>query len=148
MKIIKIILFLGILAAAGYALRAPGPSCGLGDQDKGRESRISKNVSGQNKDYSTLLTKIESGHLFAALSRQGAAGASPAAESLAKTAENFRLAGVITSGGAKAIIEDKKKGATIYVKEGEIFGDNICIEKINNDSVSLSRGGEQAELRL
>ena len=145
MKLIRIILFLGILAAAAYALRAPAPSRGLGEYTKGR---ISKNISSQDKDHSGLLAKIESSHLFTALARQGATGTSSTVESLAKVVENFRLAGVMTSGGAKAIIEDKKKGATIYLKEGETFGDNICVEKINADSVVLTRGGEQAELRL
>ena len=144
-KFIKIILFLGILAAAAYALSASALYPVPGGRAKGR---ISKNVYNQNKDYSALLTKIETARLFTALARQGAPGASPAAESLGHAAENLRLAGVMTSGGTQAIIEDKKKGATIYLKEGETFGDNICVEKINNDSVLLTRGGEQAELRL
>ena len=105
MKIIKIILFLGILAAVAHFLYAPSPSC-VPDQGKGK-SRISKNISAQNKDYSALLAKIESSHVFTALMRQGTGNTLIANESFTKVVENFRLAGVMTSGGAKAIIEDK-----------------------------------------
>jgi len=145
MKIIKIILFFGILGAIVYVMRAPAPVYRANEKAIGH---LNKNVLRQSNDYSAFLAKIDSRHIFAAGHAHEGSALSASKEGLSKTVENFRLAGVMTSGGAKAIIEDKKKSVTVYVKEGETFGDNISVEKINNDSVSLSRDGEQAELRL
>ena len=144
MKFIKLILVLGIVAALIYVLRYPSVSLDVTT----RINEQNKSITGSNKDYSSLLTKIENERIFTAASRQGVAHSTITDQSLSKLVENFRLAGVMSSGGMKAIIEDKKKAVTINAKEGQTFSDNIRVEKINSDSVSLTRDGEQAELRL
>ncbi len=83
-----------------------------------------------------------------------AQGAGPVAEkaparvaSLESILSNYVLSGIIGGDKPQAVIEDKRQGKTFFVSEGETLGE-MCIVKIEEGKVTVSVGGEQAQLEL
>ncbi len=116
MKIIKIVLFLGILAAIVYVLNAPVSENDLRDLPVG--NRAGRSAVREKRDYAAFLAKMDGNRVFTAVARS-AALASGGKDTIAKVIEGLRLAGIMTAGGTKAIIEDKESSETYYVKQGQ-----------------------------
>lgn len=59
----------------------------------------------------------------------------------------FSLVGISWSSNPDAIIEDKEKQKTYFVKRGQVIGDNVKVEAIFKDKVVLSKDEMEFELR-
>ena len=59
----------------------------------------------------------------------------------------YSLVGISWSSNPDAIIEDKEKSKTYFVKRGQIIGDNVKVEAIFKDKVVLSKDEQEFELR-
>jgi hypothetical protein len=62
-------------------------------------------------------------------------------------AENFSLLGIVSGETAQVIIEDKKKGKTFFLYQGDDFGD-FTVSDIRESSVTLDYKGEKIELNI
>lgn len=102
----------------------------------------------EKKDYGLFLEKIKNRQIFAIADAQEVPSKKAGQEELNQIAENLKLVGVMLKEPRKVIIEDRKTGGSLYLKEGESFLGGVKVEKIETDLVSLSYGGETFELHL
>lgn len=71
--------------------------------------------------------------------------AAPAVDNSAT--KKFSLVGISWSANPDAIIEDKERSKTYFVKRGQLIGDNVKVEAIFKDKVVLSKDDQEFELR-
>lgn len=102
------------------------------------------------KDYSAFLAELGNREIFAypqiseaPVSEQGVDW-----QKVNKIVENLRLVGIISMEPKKAVIEDKSAGRTFNLQEGDEFLENIKVDNIMKDSVTISCYGKSFELHL
>jgi hypothetical protein len=61
--------------------------------------------------------------------------------------KDYRLKGIALFAAPEGIIEDAATGRTVFVKAGEWIGE-VAVKEIKEESVVLSRGGEEVELKI
>lgn len=110
---------------------------------------LSSSIQRKKKDYSLFLQEIKNKSIFTSPYLEERSTSSEVdLKKVKEIIENLKLRGIIYKAPKRAIIEDKMTGRSFYLKEGEVFLENIQIEKIENDSVILNAYGEKFELYL
>lgn len=100
------------------------------------------------KDYSSFLGLISKRDIFALSRRDSPSEPKVDRQKINKVIENLRLVGIKSGDSNRVIIEDKQNRKTFYLKQGDVFLDNIKVDKIGKDSVILNFYGEDFELYL
>jgi hypothetical protein len=101
------------------------------------------------KSYSKFVREIERKEIFSPpYFEEEEQVAEISREEINLIIENLRLVGIKSGVNKRAIIEDKQLGKTFYLKEGDVFSDNVKIEKIEGGMVLLNCYGESFELYL
>jgi type II secretory pathway component PulC len=98
------------------------------------------------KDYVSFLKDIGSRDIFTPAYALDAGSSDD--EEFARIMERLTLVGVIAGPPKKAIVEDRQTNRTFYLREGEIFLENIGVEQIDKDSVIFNMKGRGFELYL
>jgi hypothetical protein len=74
-------------------------------------------------------------------------GSLPASKQLRELTKDLRLVGILPGDEPQVIIEDKKSGQTLFLKEGELI-DAIEVRKISTGKVVLGYGDETITLSM
>lgn len=138
-----LLVFLSLdVARSWMALKHP-PNFGL-EQEKalgGPGPQVS-----QLKDEAYYLQKVSSRDLFR--ERKAPAEKKKAAPIVeASFGKSLSLVGISMSANPDAIIEDKEKQKTYFVKRGQMIGDDIKVVAISKEKVILSKDEQEFELR-
>ena len=96
------------------------------------------------KEASYYLQKVNSRDIFKEVRRIEKKKPVPAVAS--NETKSLSLVGISWSSNPDAIVEDKDKQKTYFVKRGQMIG-NVKVEAIFKDKVVLSKDGQEFELR-
>jgi len=147
-------VFLGaIILSAGYvAYSAILKQGGHSDRSllpQGAFERQGEGLKPARVDYKQFITRISSKDVFADCGpRQSAVQPELQGKKLEEIKGSLRLSGIIAGDPMKVMIEDKNKGESFYLKEGEVFLEDISVERIDKDSVILRYYDEEFKLDL
>ncbi len=117
------------------------------------KERVAKSVKGTAEplaEASYFLQKISSRDIFREGKTSAPVQAAPVVATPAETAEvvqGLALVGISWSSNPDAIIEDKARQRTYFVKRGQDVGDGIKVEAIFKDHVVVTYEDREYELR-
>ncbi|MCP4651942.1 MAG: hypothetical protein GY858_00960 [Candidatus Omnitrophica bacterium] len=149
LNVLRRVLFLVILIFLVYVLFSRQEYVIGKTINKIDSSVLKRSKENEKKDYQDFLSKVKKCAVFdvEALKPKKVLSKKES-KKIDKTIKNLRLAGVITAGGQRAVIESKSGSTTFYVQEQEVFLDSIRVDRITNKSVTLRYKGEVFELYL
>ena len=149
-----------VLSMAVISLLYLAYSMGFMDKDRAFASLLARKASfveasvehkglhlKQEKDYLAFLKEVEEKNIFSLPKIKEARGRPKVDRSqLERVIRNLRLVGILKNDSLKAIIEDTAKNNTFFLAENDSFLDDITLEKIGKDRVTLFYKGERFEL--
>lgn len=127
--------------------------------EEGRKITTSREVVSPLREPSYYLRQVRSKDLFGAQRRASRKKKKERVEVRAQEVTSVRdeepdsvtdklaLVGISWSSDPDAIIEDRSKRKTFFVKMGQTFGEGIKVESIQKNRVILSYEGEEFELK-